>query len=218
VAPPSHHVYRQLSGERHAPPIERTALPHLTHGETGRRLVRETDDLPAVRARLEQAVVIAEGDGAAGRAQLALLLHHLGCVHHDLGALAEGRACLERALLIHEEVRGSAHLAVARDLCALSQVLLEAGELTAARRSCERALAIDRVAFGRGHPVVAADLRRLAQILWDMEDRYGADWCFTEARDIDQLAAVRHDAMSESVAAATPTLRPVRRHEGRASP
>jgi hypothetical protein len=190
VAPPSHHVYRQLSGERHAPHIERTALPQLTEGEAGRRLVRDTDGLPAVRSRLEHAVVVAEREGAAGRAQVAVLLHHLGCVHHDLGAPAEGRACLERALLIHEELRGSGHPTVARDLRALSQVLLEAGELTAARRSCERALAIDRVAFGRGHPVVAADLRRLAQILWDMDDRYGADWCFAAAQDIDQRAAV----------------------------
>jgi hypothetical protein len=190
VAPPSHHVYRQLSGERHARHIELTALAHLTDGETGRRLVHETDDLPAVRARLEQAVFVAEGHGAADRAQVALLLHHLGCVHHDLGAPAEGRACLERALLVHEEVHGSGHPAVARDLRALSQVLVEAGELTAARRSCERALAIDRVVFGRGHPVVATDLRRLAHVLWDMGDRYGADWSFAAAQDIDQAAAV----------------------------
>jgi hypothetical protein len=77
---------------------------------------------------------------------------------------------------------------VAIDLRALSQLFLEAGELAAARRSCERALAIDRLASGRGHPVVATDLRQLAHILWDMGDRYGADWCFEGAQEIDRAA------------------------------
>ncbi len=182
-------MYRPLFCGGHAHPIEPIALPQLTDDDSGRRLVRATGDLPAVRAALEVAVVAAEADGAADPAELALLLHHLGCVLHDLGAPAEARVRLERALRIHEEVRGSGHPAVARDLRALSRLLLEAGELTFARRSCERALAIDRAAFGRGHPVVANDLLRLAHILWDMDDRYGADWCFTSAQDIDQATA-----------------------------
>jgi tetratricopeptide (TPR) repeat protein len=189
VALPSHHVNRQLFFRPHAHPIETRALPQLTDDDSGRRLVRATGDLSAVRAALEDAVAVAEGDGAADPAELALLLHHLGCVLHDVGAAAEARSCLERALHIHEALCGSGHSAVARDLRALSQLLLEAGELTTARRSCERALAIDRAAFGGGHQVVATDLLRLAHILWDMDDRYGADWCFTSAQDIQVATA-----------------------------
>jgi tetratricopeptide (TPR) repeat protein len=116
-------------------------------------VLRLLGDPPGARAELTRAIELGEHTlGPDHRADLAVLLYHLGKLEENIGDLPSAHARLTRAVSAAEQAYGPDHNEVSVDLEALAEVQERLGDLLGAAASLRHALEIRQRNDGTDSP------------------------------------------------------------------
>lgn len=127
-------------------------------------------DLAGARARMDEAIVIAEEHLGAQDPNLGAMRSNLAAIQQDQGDLAGAQANIEIAIEIQSKNYAADHPIFAVLYNAMQGVLWRMGDFAQARAFIEKAIAIQSKHFPPDHPSFATRYTNLAMIQQDQGD------------------------------------------------